>query len=200
MTVDHLTVATAIIEDYRSPPQYEAWGCEVSVRLLSDGQALVLCRGTDELSDWAINLWSRPARTRVGWVHKGYWTEVEATLRETFLWSDLVAVARRSPLNFGGHSKGGAQAEMLFKLCLDAGLPVAGYPVTFGAARAGWLGYRGGVRYVYGGDPVPRLPPWLPHPCPPTVLGRREAWPIVADHKMSAYRHALEERLRVAEA
>ena len=186
-----LQAARLIQQDYYGfdgdpvAPDWTTWGVEAS--LVNHGhESALIFRGTDELSDWFSNIWSLPTHIDgLGWVHRGFWEGVERIW--PLIWGSVAAVAGKG-LTIIGHSKGGAEAALVAGLCVKNHIPVKGV-ITFGAPRCGRLSVLKDVpfqRYAHGGDPVPRVPPWFPHPCKPTNLNRT-LWPDIPDHFIKNY-------------
>lgn len=120
---------------------------------------VIAIRGTAALYDWTINFNARTVSFQGGRMHRGFFAEVIATLRELsetpHLDGDIIYAT--------GHSLGGALAALLSRIASPsiAGTLVSVY--SFGMPRSGdnrsdypWVRPYSCIRE---GDPVPNTPP-----------------------------------------
>jgi hypothetical protein len=178
-------------EAYDAPPDVTAGDCFVILRHAGD-VTVVSFAGTnprqlrDVLTDCDAVTTFHP---QIGEVHAGFLRDVEGVFDAILqrVGDDRIAVT--------GHSKGGSEASIFAALCLAAGRPIAQL-TTFGRARCGdlngWIKDLPGDDWWNGDDPIPDLPPWLPHPRTMTRVGFR-AWKFdpIEDHMLTAYHPAV---------
>lgn len=171
----------------------------------NEGRELILCipqtaRCPDdtqslfgEIIDWAWNLLYIPI---VG-IHGGFLLQALRMWREA---KQLVTRYRPSTITIVGFSQGAAVGSILTMLFTTAGLPVRG--ITYAGPRVfGWLWWfvlkamRVNIhRVVYGGDVVPRMPPFVfgfAH-AGRRVAVERTLLPRFGDHQPTRYLKALD--------
>jgi len=140
---------------------YRANHLEAAALFFSDHVHLVVC-GTNDQYDWAINTSSSIQQLGICEVHKGF-SDAAMWLAERLFSEGFAAYAHGRRLYLGGHSAGGAIAEML-PLTSRRLIPEATF--TFGAPK--WCESQSAPKYrmqpwakhrfVMAYDPVPFLP------------------------------------------
>jgi hypothetical protein len=114
--------------------------------------AVLAFEGSEEPRDWIRNLHAGKRSHWLGRVHAGWLEAWEA------IYPQIKHIVGSSHLTTTGYSLGGALAMIA---CSYLNI---GRVVTFAAPRAGNAAFARSLsnvtRYVYGSDPVPRLPPW----------------------------------------
>ncbi len=216
MTATHLQAIDAMQQAYRQA-NYVTGNSEGLLIDYGDGP-LFGCRGTtfdgwaivmrDPLIDGLAYPWRSSTYPDLGWCHKGFmrgrWWGKEKGAIGLFrrAYSDLMNLDN---LVCYGHSKGGAEVEIIAGLLVIHGRPPAaivtcGQPATAASDHLGKL--LSGIpytRYVHGIDIVPSLPlmPWWRHNGEEHKLvgGRglsRPDW--IKDHKIAAYAAAYRQK------
>jgi len=136
----------------------------------------VICEGTrpGKIADWLrdFDAWKKRSDPSFGDLHAGFYEDALSVIFR--LYHDL----KGETVNFGGHSKGGSEAEDLAALWVYAGEKL-GRVTALEPARTGKLGglladKPGISTHVQwsdaSGDPVTAEPLWLDHPRAMTVL------------------------------
>lgn len=160
------------------PARVPTWTVDGKVRafLFDEPECpTVIFEGTRpaKLADWLRDIEAAASTIdpKLGPVHSGFLGDVLAVIFPIF------RELKGKPVAFGGHSKGGSEAEIAAAIWSEAGETVARV-TAFEPARVGLLG--GIVAGLPGisthiapaiglGDPVPDVPSWLPHPRPLTI-------------------------------
>lgn len=128
--------------------------------VFTDHIHLTIC-GTNDRYDWLDNLSARQKTWQSLQVHSGF-ANAAKSLLPAFTAIDLIRYTHRLPLVIGGHSAGGAIAELLscVRWIKPREVVTFGSPRVFSSDSAAyyaakpWKQYR----FVSGGDPVPGLP------------------------------------------
>lgn len=154
---------------YSGRSTFESADAHVSVTVESD-YAIVALRGSKTILDWIYDFMIAPRSStehpQLGWCASGFLIDALAVANA------LIAYLRRYPFVICGHSKGGAEAQLLAGLLVSAGL-IPARLVTFGAPRCAWIGNTAlpkligtlpGLDYRGGPDEVPELPLPYIHP------------------------------------
>ena len=149
-----------------------------------EGVVWIVAAGSDDKLDWINNA----NADAVGGLHQGFLDEVLQFGRDII---DYVKSLKPSAVYMTGHSRGGADVDMLLEV-FGKTLDAAGITcITFAQPRIATAGYyrRNGsmkdaanVRYLrvaFGNDEVPHLPPsrfGYVHHGPSLILGERLGW------------------------
>lgn len=151
-------------------PTWEVAGKVRAFRFDEPSGPVVIFEGTRPtiIADWIRDLEAQTATIdpKLGPVHGGFLGDVLAVIFPIF--HEL----NGKPVTFGGHSKGGSEAEIAAAIWTYAGEALVRV-TAFEPARVGTLG--GFIATAPGisthvvpslglGDPVPDVPSWLPHP------------------------------------
>lgn len=156
---------------YVQPATFETSDAHVAVTL-ENGYLVIALRGSKSIIDWIRDLMIAPALTaahpELGICHSGFLFDVLdiATSLTSYLKGST------APFVICGHSKGGAEAQLLAGLLVTSGF-IPARLVTFGAPRCAWIGNTTlpklisgipGNDYRGGSDEVPQLPLPYVHP------------------------------------
>lgn len=122
----------------------------------------VVFRGSDDLRDWAMNLWAWPKKG----VHKGFWYPVNSMMDGIVA---FLALHQGKNLYVEGHSRGGGEGDVFIRLFLQAhpNMMKSVKGIFFGSPRVMQKRFiernpvpKGTVYYVDNGDDiVTRMPP-----------------------------------------
>lgn len=165
-------------------------GCECWV-VREGGRQIVAPRGTDDLRDVAMDLFAFPKReSRIGWGHCGFIRGARG-LFDKGLFGVLTKPEKNNPnsqpIDFRGHSLGGALAQNLACIAIAEGFNVSsvityGSPMPFkkGTAKK-WRQYAKQhniewINVINPGDPITELPfKWWNYKHVNPVLTNRES-------------------------
>ena len=158
--------------------------------VMRDRTAIVVGQGSKSTEDWLRDFDAIPRIPRqhpqLGEVHPGLFGDVEQIVDKIL--SDL---SGHDDVYVTGHSKAAAEAQGIAVHFILANRSITKVS-TFAPPRIGSLGgliaNLPGVDYRYCSDPVPGVPPYLPHPRQVTHIGGDDHWADpLPDHHVSNY-------------
>jgi hypothetical protein len=136
--------------------------------LSDDDVAVVVFRGTDDASDWLVNLDQFPTYTDHGAVHRGFAAAFERMAPGV---AAALKAARPKHIWVTGHSLGGALAVLCAHDLVENRQPLSGL-ITFGQPMVGKVDFAEHLdrrlagkyaHFVNDADIVPRVPPGYSH-------------------------------------
>lgn len=153
----------------------------------SPDYTIIACSGTEDLSDWLINLsfiFNKDS------VHRGFLSNSYRLIPLI-----LTKINTKEPLIFTGHSLGGATAILLAIILKEWGYNVS-QVITFGCPRIGTSIFNNiyndlnilTINYVHGKDIIPSLPfNFKPAPGIRVTLPSNRIFGFIRDHFLRSY-------------
>lgn len=194
--MDDLDLAKLASAAYDPTPTWSGADVFAYATAVDAATTVVAFRGSLTIDDWAHDFDALPKHDPdLGFCHQGFLDNVRsvaAPIMQAMLGRQVIVT---------GHSKGGAEAQLLAALFVKAGRPPLQLS-TFGAPRIEALGNYtvtalleavAGVDYRHRDDPVPDVPLGFNHPRSVFQLQPpRLEIAVIADHFISSYITALQ--------
>lgn len=152
----------ALAQESKARYRYLSFGHIAAGALIFEDHVHFSVMGTDDLYDWAQNFSTKSVVIGDDEVHKGFSESAESVVK-LIRGSDLPAVMHGKRLYLGGHSAGGAIAEVMAAIYSEVrpdSVYTFGSPKSMSAKTAAsyhaqpWRSFR----FIMPSDPVPYLP------------------------------------------